>query len=169
MRLAAVVLAGRCERSERAPLDLERGAGHADDHRERVACLALAVRAVADGLDRRLGVSAVRHTATQTATGDRFGGTTHAGVTVQETACRRVSLKQPATGEQFGEQIESNRARLRPTKTNESKPHQPSSTQIPRAGAGRSQVQILSPRLRKGLQIGDLQAAARTGLPKLWN
>ena len=70
---------------DRAALDVQRGAGHAHDHGERVARLALAVRAVADPLNHRLGVGAVGHAATQTATGDGPGDISHARVTLHET------------------------------------------------------------------------------------
>ncbi len=68
--------------------DLECGARHADDHGERVARLALAVRAVADGLNHRLGVGAVGHGATEAATGDRKRRATH----TRERYPRRRSL-----------------------------------------------------------------------------
>lgn len=78
LRVAAVVLGGCRERGERAPLDVERGARNAHEHRERASRLALTVHAMADGLIHRVGVGAVRHTATQTATGNRPGRITHA-------------------------------------------------------------------------------------------
>src|ERR1017187_3563528 len=49
-------------------------------------------------------------------------------------------------GEQNGEQTEQNRQTLGSTKPNESGPYQPSDTTSCWLGAGRSQVQILSPR-----------------------
>ena len=89
LRVAAVVLAGRRERGQRFPFDVERGARHAHEHRERAARLALAVRAVADGLNHRFGVRAVRHTAAQTSTSDGPRRISHADVTLQQIPCQR--------------------------------------------------------------------------------
>ena len=66
------------------PSALKASRGDADDHREWVARLALAVGAVADGLNHRLGIGAVGHGAAQTATGDWLGCAAHVGLTLYE-------------------------------------------------------------------------------------
>jgi hypothetical protein len=65
-------------------------------------------------------------------------------------------------GEQFGEQSESNCARLRAKEPSKYGPHQLRRTPSLALGAGRSQVQILSPRSSAGEASGAVTSSGRS-------